>query len=143
MATILDKIVATKHEEIARAKSAVTESELKSQLADALPVRDFFTPLAAGPPIRLIAEVKKASPSAGIIREDFDPVGRFFLHDLPGAFSAHGVGFCFTCDVRCQSGGIAFNGEAGRSGCFVIIARLKNDSAEYQQCCQQGSSPED
>jgi indole-3-glycerol phosphate synthase len=44
------------------------------RLADAPPVRDFFAPLAAGGPIKLIAEVKKASPSAGVIRAKFDPV---------------------------------------------------------------------
>ncbi|HEX3600748.1 MAG TPA: indole-3-glycerol phosphate synthase TrpC [Lacipirellulaceae bacterium] len=74
MATILDKIVATKRVEIERAKAAISETDLRAQLADAPAVRDFFSPLATGPPIRLIAEVKKASPSAGIIREDFDPV---------------------------------------------------------------------
>lgn len=85
MATILDKIVATKRAEIERAKSAVPESELRAQLADAPPVRDFFSPLAAGGPIRLIAEVKKASPSAGIIRPDFDPVSIARIYEQHGA----------------------------------------------------------
>ena len=76
MPTILDKIVATKRTEIERAKSITPEAELRAQLADALPVRNFFTDLAAGPPIRLIAEVKKASPSAGLIRAAFDPDAR-------------------------------------------------------------------
>jgi indole-3-glycerol phosphate synthase len=74
MPTILDKIVATKRGEIERAKAAVPEAELRVRLADAPPVRDFFAPLAAGGPIKLIAEVKKASPSAGVIRANFDPV---------------------------------------------------------------------
>ena len=60
MPTVLDKIVATKRTEIVRARAAVPEEELQAQLADAPPVRDFFSALAAGPPIRLIAEVKKA-----------------------------------------------------------------------------------
>ena len=92
MPTILDKIVATKRSEIERAKSAAPESELRARLADAPSVRNFFNALAAGPPIRLIAEVKKASPSAGIIRGDFDPVAIaktpgvprvLFMTDLP------------------------------------------------------------
>ena len=41
------------------------EVELRAQLKDAPPVRDFFAALAAEGPIKLIAEVKKASPSAG------------------------------------------------------------------------------
>jgi indole-3-glycerol phosphate synthase len=74
MPTILDKIVATKHEEVARAKTERPESTLRGLLADAPPARDFLAALSAGPPIRLIAEVKKASPSKGVIRADFDPV---------------------------------------------------------------------
>ena len=85
MATILDKIVATKRDEVERTKSTVPESELKARLADAPPVRDFFTPLAAGRPIRLIAEVKKASPSAGVIRAEFDPVSIARIYEAHGA----------------------------------------------------------
>jgi indole-3-glycerol phosphate synthase len=72
--TILDQIVATKRSEVAAARRAVGEAQLERQVADAPPVRDFFAPLAQGGPIRLIAEVKKASPSKGIIRADFDPL---------------------------------------------------------------------
>jgi indole-3-glycerol phosphate synthase len=85
MPTILDKIVATKRSEIERAKSELPERELRARLTDASPVRNFFTALAAGPPIRLIAEVKKASPSAGIIRTDFDPVA------IAKTYEAHGA----------------------------------------------------
>jgi len=85
MATILDKIVSTKRVEIERAKAARPEVELRAQLADATPVRDFFSPLAAGGPIKLIAEVKKASPSAGVIRSDFDPVA------IAKTYEAHGA----------------------------------------------------
>jgi indole-3-glycerol phosphate synthase len=74
MPTILDKIVATKRGEIAAAKAARPAAELRAALPDAPPIRDFFKPLAAGGPIKLIAEVKKASPSKGVIRADFDPV---------------------------------------------------------------------
>ena len=85
MPTILDKIVATKWDEIERAKTILPERELRARLADAPPVRDFFSPLASGPPVRLIAEVKKASPSAGIIREDFDPVSIARIYEAHGA----------------------------------------------------------
>lgn len=85
MPTVLDKIVATKRMEIERARAAMSESELRAQLADAPPVRSFFTPLAAGGPIKLIAEVKKASPSAGVIRADFNPVAIAKIYEAHGA----------------------------------------------------------
>ncbi|MCI0491990.1 MAG: indole-3-glycerol phosphate synthase TrpC [Planctomycetes bacterium] len=85
MSTILDKIVATKRIEIERAKAARPEADLRARLVDAPPLRDFFTPLAAGGPIKLIAEVKKASPSAGVIRADFDPVV------IARTYEAHGA----------------------------------------------------
>lgn len=85
MASILDKIVATKREEILRAKVATPESELRARVKDASPVRDFFAPLAAGGPIKLIAEVKKASPSQGVIRADFDPVAIAKIYESHGA----------------------------------------------------------
>lgn len=84
-ATILEKIVATKHREVVEARAKVSETELRAQLADAPPVRDFFTPLAQSDSIQLIAEVKKASPSAGIIRDDFDPVAIAKIYEAHGA----------------------------------------------------------
>lgn len=85
MPTILDKIVATKRTEIERAKAAMPEAELRARLADAPPLRNFFTPLSASGPIKLIAEVKKASPSAGVIRADFDPIA------IAKTYEAHGA----------------------------------------------------
>jgi indole-3-glycerol phosphate synthase len=85
MPTILDKIVSTKRSEIEAAKAARPEAELRAALADAPPVRDFFAPLAADGPIKLVAEVKKASPSAGVIRADFDPVAIAKIYEAHGA----------------------------------------------------------
>ncbi len=78
MSTLLDKIVAVKRQEVAAARAECSVAELRAALADAPPVRDFYASLAtarpaAGGSIKLIAEVKRASPSAGLIREDFDP----------------------------------------------------------------------
>jgi indole-3-glycerol phosphate synthase len=106
MPTILDKIVATKRGEIERAKLAAPESELHARLRDAPPVRDFFTPLAAGGRVKLIAEVKRASPSAGVIRADFDPVS------IAQIYEAHGAA-CISVltDVSCFQGSIEYLSE--------------------------------
>ena len=85
MPTILDKIVATKREEIARSKAAVPRSVLLDQLADAPPVRDFLGALTSRESISLIAEVKKASPSKGVIRQDFHPVEIAQVYERHGA----------------------------------------------------------
>lgn len=74
MPTILDTIVENKRKEIERAEERVSESTLRQRLAQAPPVRDFLAAVARDGPVRLIAEVKKASPSRGVIRDEFDPV---------------------------------------------------------------------
>ncbi|OHB83493.1 MAG: indole-3-glycerol phosphate synthase [Planctomycetes bacterium RBG_16_64_12] len=87
MPTILENIVATKRREIDRAKARTSEAALRRRLAEAPPPRDFFAPLARDGPIRLIAEVKKASPSKGVIREAFDPVAIACAYQEHGATS--------------------------------------------------------
>ena len=83
MPTILDKIVATKRQEIAAAK-ARAPSVLRGGRRGT-PPRDFFARCPHRPPIRLIAEVKKASPSKGVIRADFDPVAIARIYEAHGA----------------------------------------------------------
>ena len=85
MPTILDKIVATKREEVARARAEMPLQELEGRVDNAPPVRDFFAALTEPPEISLIAEVKKASPSKGIIREDFHPVEIAEIYESHGA----------------------------------------------------------
>lgn len=84
-ATVLDKIVESKRREIAQRRTSVPMAELAKRAADASPARDFFAALQAGESIRLIAEVKKASPSAGVIRADFDPVAIARIYQAHGA----------------------------------------------------------
>ncbi len=83
--TILDKIMVTKRREVAAAKERLSLAELELRVADAPPIRDFFAPLAAPGAIKLIAEVKKASPSAGLICDDFDPVAIAKIYERHGA----------------------------------------------------------
>jgi indole-3-glycerol phosphate synthase len=82
---ILEKIIAQKQQELAEAKSRRSRLELEARLPDAPAVRDFVKPLKEAKGIGLIAEVKKASPSAGIIREDFDPVEIAKTYEESGA----------------------------------------------------------
>ena len=72
-ATILDRIVADKRVELAAAKAAQPLNELRALLEGAPAPRSFAEALRR-PGIGLIAEVKKASPSRGLLRVDFDPI---------------------------------------------------------------------
>ncbi len=82
---ILDDIIASKRVELAETKRRAPLSDIKAKAADAGPARGFGKALAAGPGIKLIAEVKKASPSKGVIREDFDPVQIARIYKESGA----------------------------------------------------------
>lgn len=75
MSNILHRIVETKRAEVARAKARRPLAELKAALRDEESTRDFHAAIAAPAPlgVHLIAEIKRKSPSAGLIREDFDP----------------------------------------------------------------------
>lgn len=82
---ILDTIVANKQEEIKIQKSQLPLSELRRTLRDTPPTRDFKAAISMPGQINLIAEVKKASPSKGIIREDFDPIAIARIYQSSGA----------------------------------------------------------
>lgn len=85
-ANILNEIVAHKRLEIAAAQQARPTTSLEARLGDAPPVRDFRQALVnAAPRMGLIAEIKKASPSAGLIRADFDPVSIAKTYEQHGA----------------------------------------------------------
>jgi indole-3-glycerol phosphate synthase len=88
MSDILDRILAAKAAELAAARAAVPLQVLRERAAAMPPPRDFVGALrakiAAGQPA-VIAEIKRASPSRGVLREAFDPAG------IAAAYAANGA----------------------------------------------------
>jgi len=88
MSDILQRILARKHEEIAARSAQLPRALLETRIAQAPPLRGFADAIAAkigaGLPA-VIAEVKKASPSKGVIRPDFDPAAIARSYEAGGA----------------------------------------------------------
>lgn len=86
--TILDKILARKREEIATRSAAISHEQLRERAKQADPPRGFFHALQAKRKINqpaVIAEIKKASPSRGIIRSEFYPA------DIAASYAKYGA----------------------------------------------------
>jgi indole-3-glycerol phosphate synthase len=85
---ILEKIISVKRREIEESRSVVSFSELEKQCSSLPPTRDFVHALRSrvekSEPA-VIAEIKKASPSKGVIRKDFDPVAIGRSYEQSGA----------------------------------------------------------
>jgi len=82
--TILERILEVKRREIAAAKETLSMKEMESQARRAAPVRDFVGALRAKRPA-VIAEIKKASPSRGVLRAEFDPAAIASSYEAAGA----------------------------------------------------------
>ncbi len=83
----MDQIVQTKRREVAIASRQRPVAQLQALIAQTPRPRNFYSAIAAEPPwgIHLIAEIKQASPSAGLIRPDFDPVAIAKTYHQAGA----------------------------------------------------------
>jgi len=88
MSNILHRIITRKHEEITARQSSTPLAELRARVKDAAPTRGFSAAIesriGAGE-AAVIAEIKRASPSKGIIRADFDPPA------IAQSYAAHGA----------------------------------------------------
>lgn len=83
---ILEEIVWHKEAEVAKMRDRLPLLQLRQQVAEVAPPKDFFGALQQGKTDpALIAEVKKASPSKGVIREDFNPVAIAKAYEAGGA----------------------------------------------------------
>jgi indole-3-glycerol phosphate synthase len=88
MADILQRILATKRAEVAQAKMAVPQEAVEARARAASPPRDFVgamrSKIGSGKPA-VIAEIKRASPSKGLLREHFDPAAIARSYEAAGA----------------------------------------------------------
>ncbi len=87
MANILDKIIADKRIEVEQRKTQVPLEQLRRRMGDMPKCRNFYKAVTKRNRrfVNVIAEVKKASPSAGVIRADFDPVAIARTYEKCGA----------------------------------------------------------
>ena len=120
MSDILNRILATKKDEVAAARSRLSLNELKAQARDAGPTRDFVgaihTSIAAGQPA-VIAEIKKASPSKGVIRADFDPA------DIAASYARGGATCLSVLTDRDYFQGAPEYLHAARAACALPVLR--------------------
>lgn len=120
MSDILNRIITTKHEEIAAARAvkplAAVEAEAVAQAAP----RDFVgairSKIAAGQPA-VIAEIKKASPSKGVIRPDFKPA------DIARSYAQHGAACLSVLTDRQYFQGCPEYLQQARAACALPVLR--------------------
>lgn len=120
MSDILDKILAVKREEVATAKAAKSLAQVRAEAEAQPPTRDFVgairSKIAAGKPA-VIAEIKKASPSKGVLREDFRPA------DIAADYEKHGAACLSVLTDRQFFQGAPEYLQAARRACALPVLR--------------------
>lgn len=120
MSDILEKIVAVKHQEVAAAQRRKPLAAVRADAESRVLTRDFVgamrSKIAAGHPA-VIAEIKKASPSKGVLREEFIPA------DIAQSYAEHGAA-CLSVltDVDFFQGSVDFLKQA-RASCQLPVLR--------------------
>jgi len=120
MSDILKKILAVKAQEVAAAKQLKSLPLLRAEAEQAVPTRDFVgairSKIAAGKPA-VIAEIKKASPSKGVLRADFHPA------EIAASYAKHGAA-CLSVltDAQFFQGSAAYLQQA-RAACTLPVLR--------------------
>ncbi len=129
MAGILERILETKRFELAAARAAVADAEIERRARAAPAPRDFVGAIrrriAAGK-VAVIAEIKRASPSKGVLRPDFDPAA------MARSFEAGGAACLSVLTDRDYFQGAPEHLVAARSGCALPVLRKDFVIDRYQ-----------
>ena len=120
MSDVLERILAAKRREVAEARARIPRGEIERSARAASPPRGFEKALrakiAAGKPA-VIAEIKRASPSRGRIRSDFDPAR------IAASYEGHGAACLSVLTDREFFGGSADDLRAARVACALPVLR--------------------
>lgn len=129
MSDILTRILAAKRKEVAEARARIPDADIRRRAAQADPPRGFHASMRraieAGRPA-IIAEIKRASPSRGLIRSDFDPAG------IAKSYEANGASCLSILTDREFFGGSSDDLRAARAACRLPVLRKDFIVEPYQ-----------
>jgi indole-3-glycerol phosphate synthase len=129
MSDILNKILAVKAQEVAAAQAVIPLAAIRAAAEQAAPVRDFVgairNKIAAGQPA-VIAEIKKASPSKGVLRADFQPA------EIAASYAKHGAACLSVLTDEQFFQGSAEYLKLARKACSLPVLRKDFIVDEYQ-----------